>query len=218
MWQNQLQIMPKNNVAPDLYKFGNNIEQWAAKSLELVSQDRFVVVGCSVGGSCALEVINLAPDRVAAAILIGIKARCDPNPVSLWQACRIVKDQGVASAWERYWNPLFEGGHAGDAARRAKEIALEQTAQDLENGLNAFYTRNSREDVVIESTIPIHVVTGDCDELPGLSYSRRLAGLSDKVRLHVIRDCGHYVPLMQPTPLNSLISDVLRDADGDWVW
>lgn len=186
MWQSQLQVMPNNSVAPNLYEFGRNIEQWAAKSLDLVSQDRLVVVGCSVGGSCALEVINLAPDRVAAAILIGTKVRCDPNPAALSKACRTLKDQGIAGAWERYWKPLFENNDVGDVTQHAKEIALEQSVNGLENGLNAFYTRSSREDVVMDSTIPIHIVTGDRDELPGLSYSRRLAGLSDRARLHVI--------------------------------
>ncbi|MEM7614589.1 MAG: alpha/beta hydrolase, partial [Pseudomonadota bacterium] len=184
-------------------------------SLDLVSQDRFVVVGCSVGGSCALEVLNLAPERVAAAILIGTKARCDPDPTSLSAACRTIEDQGVAAAWQRYWSPLFEGDEGGKIAQHAKEIALEQSATDLRNGLTAFYTRNSREDVVIASRIPIHVVTGDRDTLSGPNYARRLAGLSNKASFHVIENCGHYVPMMQPKALNRLIADVLRDVEQD---
>lgn len=213
MWQKQFRIMPERTVAPDLYDFGSDIEQWAAKSLSLVSQDRFVVVGCSVGGSCALEVVNLAPDRVAATILIGTKARCDPNPGSHSEARRTVLDQGVAGAWERYWKPLFENDDTSGIAQRAKQIALDQSAERLIRGLDAFYTRNSREHVVIESPTPTHIVTGDRDELPGLSYSRRLAGLSDNARLHVIKDCGHYVPMTQSMALNKLIADVIRDAD-----
>jgi len=217
MWKNQLQIMPEHTVAPNLYDFGGDIEQWAAKSLGLISQDRFVVVGCSVGGSCALEVTKLAPNRVAAAILIGTKARCDPDPISHSEACRAVLDQGVAGAWERYWKPLFKNDDTSGIALRAKEIALDQSAEHLINGLDAFYTRNNREHVVMESAIPIHVVTGDCDELPGLSYSRRLARLSNNARLHAIEDCGHYVPMMQSMALNNLIYDVVKDADMNFI-
>ncbi len=213
MWENQLQIMPKNTIAPDLYEFGSDITQWAAKSLEATSQDRLIVVGCSVGGSCALEVINLAPERVAAAILIGTKARCDPNPASLSDAYRTIEDQGVAGAWERYWQHLFYLEGVDNVAQRAKEIALDQPEEGLVNGLHAFHTRNSREELVAESSIPIHIVTGDRDALPGLSYSQRLAELSDEARLHVIANCGHYVPMMQPMALNGLIADVIREAD-----
>ena len=218
MWQNQLQIMPERTVAPNLYDFGSDIQHWAAKSLSLVPQNRFVVVGCSVGGSCALEVINLVPDRVAAAILIGTKARCDPNPVSHSEACRTVLDQGVAGAWDRYWKPLFGNDEMSGVAQRAREIALDQSKEGLIHGLDAFYARPSREHVVMESTVPIHVVSGNRDEQPGLSYSNRLAGLSSHARLHVIEDCGHYVPMMQSMALNGLIADVVRDADPDSVW
>ena len=218
MWQNQLQIMPERTVVPNLYDFGNDINSWAAMSVSHVPQSRFIVVGCSVGGSCALEVINLVPDRVAAVILIGTKARCDPDPISYSEACETVVDQGVAGAWDRYWKPLFESDGISAIAQRAKEIALDQSTKGLMNGLDAFYTRPSREHVVTESKVPIHIVTGDRDELPGLNYSRRLATLSDNARLHVIKDCGHYVPMMQPKALNELIADVIRDADADSVW
>jgi pimeloyl-ACP methyl ester carboxylesterase len=100
-----------------------------------------------------------------------------------------------------------------NVARRAKEIALDQPEEGLVNGLHAFHTRNSREKLVAESSIPMHIVTGDRDELPGLSYSQRLAELSDKAHLHVIADCGHYVPMMQLMALNCLIDDVIREAD-----
>lgn len=212
MWENQLQIMPESTVAPNLYEFGGNIQKWGEKSLSLMSQDRFIVVGCSVGGSCALEVVELAPDRVAAAILIGTKARCDTNPVSHSEACRTVRDHGVAGAWKRYWNSHFENEQVAGTFQRAKEIALDQSVGGLIHGLNAFYTRKSRENVVMNSTVPIHVVTGDRDELPGLNYSRRLAGLSENACLHVIEDCGHYVPMMRPKALNRLISNVINDA------
>lgn len=218
MWRSQLRLMPERTTAPDLYDFGNNIEQWAAKSLDLISQDRFVVVGCSVGGSCALELANLAPDRVAAAILIGTKARCDPDPISHAASLGTVLDKGVAGAWERYWKPLFRNDHASGIAQQAKKIALEQSSEDLICGLDAFYTRKSREHVVMESPFPIHVVTGDRDDLPGLKYSHQLAELSKNARLHVVNDCGHYVPMMQSIALNKLIADVVRDTDTNCAW
>ncbi|MDA7967211.1 alpha/beta hydrolase [Ruegeria sp.] len=112
----------------------------------------------------------------------------------------------------------MEGEDTAGIAQWAKEIALDQSPEALTRGLDAFYTRSSCEHLVMESTIPIHVVTGDRDELPGLSYSRRLAELSVNARLHVIKDCGHYVPMMQPMALNNLIADVVGDADINCVF
>ncbi|MBD9490459.1 alpha/beta fold hydrolase [Ensifer sp. ENS11] len=80
MWAKQMELLPGATYAPTLYSFGDRIESWAEKALALTTAQRLVVVGCSVGGSCALEVAALAPDRVPALVLIGTKAwrRLDP--------------------------------------------------------------------------------------------------------------------------------------------
>ncbi len=80
MWEHQRGIKPELTYAPNLYPFGDSLGDWASGCLDLVKQQQIVVVGCSVGGSCALEILNRAPERIAATILIGTKARHDPDP------------------------------------------------------------------------------------------------------------------------------------------
>lgn len=65
MWANQMDLVPDKTIAPTLYKFGDSIEEWAAKALQLAKSDRLIVVGCSVGGSCALEMAIAAPECAA---------------------------------------------------------------------------------------------------------------------------------------------------------
>jgi pimeloyl-ACP methyl ester carboxylesterase len=212
MWSKQLDIAPGKTLTPDLYEFGNRIQDWASSCIELIPYEKLVIVGCSVGGSCALEVMRLAPDRVAGAVLIGTKARHDPDPDALSEVQKTVENHGVAGAWERYWKPLFEQNADGAVVQIAQEIALAQSDIALISGLKSFFTRESREDVVRESTVPIQIVTGDQDQLPGIDYSRRLAKLSKSAQLHIFENCGHYVPMMQPTKLNRLIADTIAVA------
>src|SRR5258707_9280720 len=80
MWAGQKQLLPGSTFTPTLYPFGDSIEAWAAAALKLAKGDRLVVVGCSVGGSCALELAVAAPDRVAALVLIRTKAERRPDP------------------------------------------------------------------------------------------------------------------------------------------
>jgi pimeloyl-ACP methyl ester carboxylesterase len=80
MWAGQMDLLPDATHAPTLYDFGESVEQWAAAALKLLYGDRLIVVGCSVGGSCAIEVAVAAPDRVAALVLIGTKAAHRPEP------------------------------------------------------------------------------------------------------------------------------------------
>ena len=74
MWAAQLKLLPGATYAPTLYGFGDCVQDWAAEGLKLPMGNKLIVVGCSVGGSCALEVAALAPDRVAGLIIIGTKA------------------------------------------------------------------------------------------------------------------------------------------------
>jgi len=81
MWTAQKQLLPGSTYAPTLYPFGDTVEAWAAAALNLTKGDRLIVVGCSVGGSCALELAVMSPDRVAALVLIGTKAAHRPDAV-----------------------------------------------------------------------------------------------------------------------------------------
>lgn len=69
-------------IRPNLYGLGESLEAWAGGVLDLVSTGPLILVGSSVGGSCALEVARLAPDRVAAVALIGAKAGHRPKRAS----------------------------------------------------------------------------------------------------------------------------------------
>src|ERR1700733_2868413 len=81
MWANCMQLLPGKTIAPTLYVYGESIEDWAEAVLELTSDGALVVVGNSVGGSCALEVARQAPRRVKAIVLIGAKAGVRPDPL-----------------------------------------------------------------------------------------------------------------------------------------
>jgi pimeloyl-ACP methyl ester carboxylesterase len=209
MWSGQMSLLPQRTYAPNLYEYGNSVCAWADKSLAMTQTKKLVVVGCSVGGSCALEVAIKAPDRVAALVLIGTKARHDPNPDSYAESLKFLRNRGVENSWEEYWKPLFSGLTDKKAEAVAKDIALCQSLEHLINGLSAFHTRPSRETFVADCDIPIHVITGERDELPGLDYCRNLASSAKSSTLHVIEKSGHYVPMVQPNALNEILSDII---------
>jgi pimeloyl-ACP methyl ester carboxylesterase len=107
MWAGQKQLLPGSTYTPTLYPFGDSIEAWAAAALKVAKGDRLVVVGCSVGGSCALELAVAAPERVAALVLIGTKAVHRPDPALHASALEMLQEKGLEEAWKVFWAPLF---------------------------------------------------------------------------------------------------------------
>jgi pimeloyl-[acyl-carrier protein] methyl ester esterase len=209
MWARQMELLPGATHAPTLYPLGDTIESWAAGSLELVQGDRLIVVGCSVGGSCALEVAAAAPDRVAALVLIGTKARHDPDPALHAAALKSLGETGLEENWRTWWAPLLSKAASEEAISDARRIALRQSPRELVRGVTVFHTRPSRDKFLREFAKPVIVVAGADDTAPGPGTSAAQAASARHGRLHVVLDCGHYVPLEKPDTLNSILREVI---------
>lgn len=209
MWDAQLGLLPGATYAPTLYRYGHRVEDWADEALKLASGNQIVVVGCSVGGSCALEVAALAPKRVAGLVLVGTKAARRPDPAFHATAIKVLREQGLEVAWREWWEPAFSAESPRSIIAEAKRILMLQTLEDVVLGVEAFHRRNSRDDVLSTFTGPIHVVTGAADAFPGLITSSKQAELALNGYLHVIPECGHYVPMERPEALNSIIKKAI---------
>jgi pimeloyl-ACP methyl ester carboxylesterase len=209
MWSGQRDILPGSTYAPTLYPFGDSVEEWAVEALKLVKGDRLIVVGCSVGGPCALELAIAAPDRVAALVLIGTKAGHRPDPVLHASALETLQEKGLEEAWRVFWAPLFSSSANSQVISDAKRIALRQSPRDVARGVTAFHSRPSRDQFLSAFPHPLIVVAGADDSAPGPKVSAAQADSAQHGCLHTVPECGHYVPLERPAYLNSILREVI---------
>jgi pimeloyl-ACP methyl ester carboxylesterase len=158
-----------------------------------------------VGGSCALEVAVAAPDRVAALVLIGTKAKHSPDPIGHASVLETLHKKGLDEAWRSFWAPLFSDTAPDRMVNDAKSIFLRQSLEDVARGVTVFHTRPSRDDFLARFTRPVVIVSGADDKAPGPKLSAAQANAAPQGSLHVIPNCGHYVPLEQPEHLNSIL-------------
>ncbi len=175
MWAKQMDLLPGATHAPTLYDFGDNIGSWAENALSLTTAKRLVVVGCSVGGSCALEVAALAPERVQALILIGTKAWRRRDLAYHSSVLKMLNEEGLEFAWQKSWSPLLSRVASPETIERTKKIALRQSLEDVARGVKVFHTRPSRDDVLSSFSGPVAIITGSEDTAPGIEISRKQA-------------------------------------------
>lgn len=211
MWAEQAKLLPEATYAPILYSLGDDMEAWANEALKLPNGNRIIVVGCSVGGSCALEIAAIAPDRVAALVLIGTKANHRPEPTFHASALETLRKEGLEAAWQDLWEPLFFKQAAPQVVSAAKSIMLRQSREDVAQGVTVFHTRPSRDQVLSTFARPAIIVTGSEDVAPGPRTSAKQADLAPYGRLHIIPKCGHYVPLERPEALNLILREVIAE-------
>lgn len=215
MWAAQKQLLPGSTYTPTLYPFGDSIETWAAAALNLAKGDRLVVVGCSVGGSCALEMAVIAPDRVAALVLIGTKIGHRPDPALHASALKTLQEKGLEEAWKILWAPLFSRSADSQVVGDGKRIMLRQSPRDVARGITAFHTRPSRDQFLPTFPRPVIVVTGADDVAPGPIVSEAQADSAQRGSLYVVSECGHYVPLERPEYLNSILREVIATCSKE---
>ena len=197
-------------LTPRLYDLGDSIEAWAAAVLQLAGPEPCVVVGCSVGGSCALEMARAAPDQVAGIVLVGAKAGVRPDAAMRDEAIRVLETLGIEAAWDRYWAPLFGRKTPRAAVAAARDLALSQDVGDLVRGVRAFHDRRNLTDWVARWRRPLVVVNGAEDLTPPPSVTATL-GAGPARRAHVVPDCGHYVSLERPALFQSILASTLAD-------
>jgi pimeloyl-ACP methyl ester carboxylesterase len=208
MWANEMHLLPERTIAPTLYGYGESIEDWARGVLDVASKGPLVVVGNSVGGSCALEVARQAPDRVQAIVLIGAKAGVRPEPLLRDEAVRILREGGMQEAWPKYWADLFGGNADPAVVEGARRLAFSIAIPDVVRGVKAFHDRPDLTEFARGWPKPLVVIRGDQDRTPTHAAAAKTAS-SSCGELHVVKDAGHYVSLEQPSRIHRLVRDVL---------
>ncbi|MGF6254377.1 alpha/beta fold hydrolase [Ensifer sp. LBL] len=209
MWAKQMHLLPDATYAPSLYCAGDTLHAWARAALEPVKGDNIIVVGCSVGGSCALEVAMIAPERVSSLVLIGTKARHRPDPALHARALRVIEEDGVEAAWETYWAPLFSRATNAAVIGQAKRMALRHSPGEIARGVSVFHTRPSRDDCLSAFPGRVTIVSGADDVAPGPKISASQAEAALDGHLRIIPECGHYVPLERPGALTQILAEVI---------
>ncbi|MEM1129711.1 MAG: alpha/beta hydrolase [Pseudomonadota bacterium] len=210
MWHRQMDFVPGRTHAPTLYGLGPTLTDWARGVLGRVAGPRLVVVGNSIGGACALEMARLAPERVAALVLVGAKAGHRPAPRLRDAALATLRREGRDAAWVRYWAPLFAASAGTATLSAAKRLAGRPSMAEFAIGVRAFHARDDRRALLPALRCSVIGVSGRRDPSPGPATMRKEATAAQDGRLIVVPACGHYVPLERPQAFNALLRAVLE--------
>ena len=212
MWD-AVQSILSDTFAPTLYELGGSVQEWAHAILDECSDEELLVVGNSVGGSCALEVARAAPDRVRGVVLVGAKVSVRRDLRLRDEAVGVLRRDGIAAAWDRYWKPLFGADASPAVVAGASKLALEQDVGDLVTGVRAFHDRRDHSEWLPTWSGRLVSVTGAEDRTPTPRSAASVT--SAKAQQLVIARCGHYVPLEQPQMLSRIIQEQLQSSSEE---
>lgn len=170
---------------------------------------RFALVGLSMGGYLALEMLRQAPQRIAKVALLDTAARADTPEQSARRdgLIELARTGRFAEVNQALWPILVHPGRQSDAALRR---VVDQMAEDT--GPEAFIRQQSalkgRPDYrpgLAAIRCPALVLVGEGDALTPPDRSEEIAAGIPGARLVEVADCGHLSTLEQPEAVNEAL-------------
>jgi len=207
--------MPGRTEAPTLYPLGASLGEWAKGVLDVVGAGPLIVLGSSMGGSCALEIARQAPERVAALVLVGSKAGHHPDPVYQDATVATLERHGAEGLWPEIKRDLVGAQALPDAVARIKTLMLEQRTEDLIRAVRVFHSRPDVSGVVEQWDKPLLAICGDQDRVVTETKTITLAQSARFGELHVMSGCGHYMNMERPSEFGSVISSFITAVEDN---
>jgi pimeloyl-ACP methyl ester carboxylesterase len=201
MWEPQRAPFP-DAVAPRLYGRSSSMEGWARGILDEVEGD-FAVVGASMGGYCALEVVRQAPERVRGLALVGSRVEGDSPERRAGRArtLDLIRSGGAEALWEDMRPKLFPPGET-EAVEFARALALEQRPDELAAAVEAIRDRRDSTEVVLHFERPVLFAAGRDDPFVAPNEAPPSA------EVHSF-DTGHLPSLERPEEFNAVLAEFL---------
>jgi pimeloyl-ACP methyl ester carboxylesterase len=215
LWRDQIDDLA-DIVAPfvaDL-TLDDDVSRMAARVLA-VAPPRFALVGLSMGGYVALEIMRQAPERVERLALIDTSARADSaeraeerrRGMASLQRGRFV---GITGPLLRQL--IHESRVAGPVGDQLKAMAARVGGAAFLRQQKAILNRPDSRPDLSAITVPTMIAVGDDDRVTppehAIEMHERIAGST----LHMLGDCGHLPALERPEEISRLLRDWLTEA------
>ena len=193
-----------------------NDSEMASMILDQIPES-FFLAGLSMGGMIALEILNIASERVLKLALLDTTAGPETMERSR-QRTEFLEDaerQGFEKTIEQRWINLMltEEGRKQEELpksimRMASKVGLERCLQQV----RALMARQDNLKILTSISCPTLVVCGEEDVLTPPEIHREMAENIPNARLELIPGCGHLTPLEAPDRLNDLMLELLEKA------
>ncbi len=209
VWEDQarsLSAIGEVRIA-DFYGF-DSIDAMARSVLDAVPGP-IDVVGHSMGGRVAFQVMRLAPERVRrfAVLDTGVHLPNAAEPAKRQVLVDLAWQQGMDALAAAWLPPMVHPARHGDAALMGslREMVLAATPAIFEGQIRALLGRPDAREVLARIACPTLVLCGRQDEWSPLARHEEIAGSIPGAELVAIEESGHMVTVEQPAAVSQAL-------------
>ena len=208
---------------PELWRFGplfiadhtrDDSLEGIAQRILMAAPRRFALVGLSMGGYTAFEIMRSSPDRVARLALLNTSARADTSEQSDRRRAQIALARGgrfgeVLDQFFPMW--VHPSRRDDEMLRRIVQRMAEETGPDaFVRQLTAIMTRRDSRPDLAAIRCPTLVLVGDGDNATPPERAAEIANGVPASRLVTIPECGHLSTLERPQQVTRALTEWLE--------
>lgn len=210
---------------PDLPGFGDtpllpgpfSIRDVGATMLEWVSKNKIdsaVLIGHSMGGYVALEMVRQSPLSFSALILFHSTALADSaeKKESRTKVLQFIDDNGVLAFTSNFIQPLFaDQNHP--AINILRDITIQASADAVKAYTVAMRDRDDTTEVLRAFGGPVLIIGGDSDKGIPADTLLKQGELNKNISVHILPQTGHMGMVERLEETSGILRDFLRKID-----
>lgn len=188
----------------------NSIQSMAQKVID-ETHGNFIVAGLSLGGIVALEVVNLAPERVKQLILFNTNPFLPTvEQIESWERYKFfIQTQGFESFIMECWVPALVDQHQPNCttlSRVVQEMAKDIGKEAYLKQLEAVQHRQDQTLILPSIQCRTLILVGENDKICPVDLSRYMYEHIVNSSLEIIPCTGHLSTLEQPQKVANIVS------------
>ncbi|MES0883534.1 alpha/beta fold hydrolase [Roseibium sp. SCP14] len=191
----------------------DSITDIAAHLLEQ-APERFSLIGLSMGGYVAMEIMREAPERVSKLALLNTNPRADTAEQTKRRKflIELTRKKGFGKVPHLlYPGFVHERNEENETLKSAVvDMARETGAEAFIRQQTAVFGRRDSRPRLGEISCPSLVMVGDGDRLTPVDVAREIHRHIPGSELSVIADCGHLSTLEAPEEVTYVLTDFLN--------
>ena len=209
VWTQQIAALsPTHEVRVPVFRGMNNFRAMARKVAE-EAPARFSVVGHSMGGRVAMELMHMVPERIERFVLmdLGVHPVKPGEPEKRMTLVRLAEEQGMEVLAELWIPPMIAPSRHSDSVLvgQIREMVLRSTAADYRGQIEAALTREDQRGYLPHISHKTLLICGEKDEWsPVAQHESMQRGLPD-AELVIIPRAGHMVTMEEPEEVNRVL-------------
>jgi len=187
-----------------------------AKDILKNTKGKIHVIGYSMGGRVAFEIVRLAPERVKSLVVMdtGIHPLIKGEKKKRKKRIKLAYKKGMKALAKEWLPPMIHPDNLEEFMPILTKMVKKKTPKIHENQIKALLSRKDASKYVGRIKCPTLVVVGRQDLWANVEQHKNISKAIPGSKLVIIEDAGHFAPIERANATGKILARWLKSQNG----